>query len=141
MLNTTLRTLDQIPAHIVARVSPCALTIESGITDQNIVNAEPAMRVVPKIANSRATSASGAILRENTQQQAPTAVNAGVHRSTSLHVASRYWRSLVSSRAPIAREKVDVSPVDIPTHTAIMTSSKGYERPIAATEASPRNEA
>ncbi len=41
VLRTTLMTFDQIPAHIVAFVSPCALTIESGITDQNSVSAEP----------------------------------------------------------------------------------------------------
>jgi hypothetical protein len=57
------------------------------------------------------------------------------------HVALRYWRSFVSSCAPIAREKFDVSPVDIPTHTAIMISSKGNESPMAATAASERNEA
>ena len=40
-------TFDQIPAHMVERVSWCALTTESGITNQNVVNAEPATRVAP----------------------------------------------------------------------------------------------
>ena len=40
-------TFDQIPAHIVARVSWCALTIESGMTDQKVENADPPIRTTP----------------------------------------------------------------------------------------------
>jgi hypothetical protein len=42
-----LITLDQIPAHIVERVSWCAFTRESGMTDQNVVKADPATSTVP----------------------------------------------------------------------------------------------
>ena len=41
----------------------------------------------------------------------------------------------------MAREKFDVRPVDMPTHTAIIMNSKGNESPIAATAASERNDA
>ena len=47
VLRTTLMTFDQIPAHMVARVSWCALTIESGRIDQNEVKADPPMRTLP----------------------------------------------------------------------------------------------
>jgi len=40
-------------------------------------------------------------------------------------------------RAPIARDKVDVSPVDTPTQQAIMKNSSGIDSPTAATAASP----
>ena len=40
-------TFDQIPAHIVERVSWCAFTSESGITDQKAVSAEPAISTLP----------------------------------------------------------------------------------------------
>jgi hypothetical protein len=44
VLSATLITLDQIPAHMVARVSLWAFTRESGTTDQKVVAAEPTSR-------------------------------------------------------------------------------------------------
>src|SRR5688572_33396213 len=44
VVSITLMTLDQIPAHIVERVSWWAFTIESGRIDQNEESAEPATR-------------------------------------------------------------------------------------------------
>src|SRR5213594_4193151 len=41
VLRPTLIKLDQIPAHIVDLVSWCALTMESGMIDQNAVKADP----------------------------------------------------------------------------------------------------
>ena len=41
VFSPTLIRFDQIPAHMVERVSWCALTIESGRIDQNAVKAEP----------------------------------------------------------------------------------------------------
>jgi len=47
VFRTMLIRFDQIPAHIVVFVSWCALTSESGMTDQNVVRAEPRIIVVP----------------------------------------------------------------------------------------------
>ena len=46
MLSVTLMRFDQIPAHIVERVSWWALTMESGITLQKAVSAEPPINTV-----------------------------------------------------------------------------------------------
>jgi hypothetical protein len=41
------------------------------------------------------------------------------------------------SLAPIAAERCDVKPFDVPTQQAMIRNSKGKARPIAAMEASP----
>ena len=46
-----------------------------------------------------------------------------------------------TARDPMARERPDVSPVESPTHAAIIRNSTGIVRPIAATAGSPRNDA
>src|SRR2546426_10538325 len=46
-LSPTLIRFDQMPAHIVDRVSWCALTIESGMIDQKAVKADPPMSTLP----------------------------------------------------------------------------------------------
>ncbi len=60
---------------------------------------------------------------------------------TSRQDARRYWSIIEPSRAPMARDRPEVSPVDRPTQTAIITNSNGMVRPIAATAASPTSAA
>ena len=71
------------------------------------------------------------------QSAIPRRPNSGDMTHTQIHAALRYWRTRVFSRAAIDRDSTEVSPVDSPTHSAIITNSSGTTRPIAATASSP----
>jgi len=49
----------------------------------------------------------------------------------------RYCSTFSYSLAAIVRDSAAVSPVDNPTHSAIIRNSNGTARPMAATAASP----
>ena len=68
---------------------------------------------------------------------APSARNSGETTITMIHAERRYCSTFSYSLPAIVRESAAVSPVDNPTHSAIIRNSNGTASPMAATAASP----
>jgi hypothetical protein len=89
------------------------------------------------MAKGRARAWLPAMRGARTQHAPPSSAKTGTTQNTSFQVVARACWMRASSFAPMARARLEVSPVERPTHTAIIASSKGSVSPMAATAASP----